>query len=221
MAALAEFAVKWDDAAVSAWCDLMRGEGKIAELYWDVLEWLTNKYGIEGFAYWGSNHTVRKFCEANGLLSVAMELGPTRSPFFETRYCDFMGVNGDAMTRGTGTYEDTLRAVNLIMPYVVPRFLADRDLADIASFSMTCLQNARDIFLALEDAYQDIYQKKMTVRRIPEAIRFSRLPDVGACLDYDLTLAPSEYIRTDIERLERLTSYQSARAERLQKRMKD
>lgn len=100
MAALAEFAVKWDDAAVSAWCDLMRGEGKIAELYWDVLEWLTNKYGIEGFAYWGSNHTVRKFCEANGLLSVAMELGPTRSPFFETRYCDFMGVNGDAMTRG-------------------------------------------------------------------------------------------------------------------------
>jgi hypothetical protein len=29
-----------------------------------------------------------------------MELGPTRSPFRETRYCDFMGVNGDAMTCG-------------------------------------------------------------------------------------------------------------------------
>lgn len=100
VSALAEFSVRWDDAAISAWCDLMRGEGKIFELYWDVLEWLTNKYGAEGIAYWGSNNTIRKFCKANGLLSVAMELGPTRAPFKETKYCDFMGVNGDAMTRG-------------------------------------------------------------------------------------------------------------------------
>lgn len=97
--ALAEFAVRWDDAAIAAWCDLMRGEGAIAELYWDVLEFLARKYGADGFAYWGSNHTIRHFCEANGLRSVAMELGPTRVPFRETRYCDFMGVNGDSMTR--------------------------------------------------------------------------------------------------------------------------
>lgn len=98
--ALAEFAVKWDDSAIEAWCDLMRGKGRIAELYWDVLEWLTSRYGADGIAYWGSNHTIRKFCEANGLQSVAMELGPTRRPFRETRYCDFMGVNGDSMTCG-------------------------------------------------------------------------------------------------------------------------
>ncbi len=100
VSALSEFSVRWDDAAIAAWCDLMRGEGELAELYWDILEWLTNKYGADGFAYWGSNNTIKKFCKANSLLSVAMELGPTRSPFMETRYCDFMGVNGDAMTRG-------------------------------------------------------------------------------------------------------------------------
>ena len=97
--ALSRFAVRWDDSAISAWCDLMRGKGAIAELYWDVLEFLTRKYRADGFAYWGSNHTIRKFCEANGLRSVAMELGPTRVPFRETRYCDFMGVNGDSMSR--------------------------------------------------------------------------------------------------------------------------
>lgn len=97
--ALEGFAVRWDDAAIAAWCDLMLGRGPIAELYWDVLEWLMGKYGAEGFAYWGSNHTIRSFCEANGLRSVALELGPTRLPFRPSRYCDFMGVNGDSMTR--------------------------------------------------------------------------------------------------------------------------
>ena len=63
----------------------------------------------------------------------------------------------------------------------------------------------RKVSIELKDV--DIYQKKMTVQRIPEAIRFSRLPDVGWCLDYDMSLAPSEYISTDIERLSRLTSF--------------
>lgn len=124
-----------------------------------------------------------------------------------TESLEYPFIAGDAMTRGTGTYEDTMRAINLIMPYVIPRFLSDRRQEDLADFSMTCLTNARDIFLALEEAYQEVYQKKMTVRRIPEAVRFSRLPDVGWCLDYDMSLAPSEYINTDIERLSRLMTY--------------
>lgn len=130
-----------------------------------------------------------------------------------TESLEYPFIAGDAMTRGTGTYEDTMRAINLIMPYVIPRFLSDRDPEALADFSMTCLTNARNIFEALEEAYQDIYQKKMTVRRIPEAIRFSRLPDVGWCLDYDMSLAPSEYINTDIERLSRLMTYKRPRKE--------
>ena len=98
--ALREFSTVWDEHAVSAWCDLMQNKGVVAELYWGILQYLASKYGIECFAYWGSNHTVRRFCETFGLKSVAMELGPTRPPFRETRYCDFAGVNGDAHTRG-------------------------------------------------------------------------------------------------------------------------
>lgn len=93
---LLQFATRWDDAAVELWCDLMRGEGKIAEIYFDILEWLVNRYNVDAFLYWGSNHTIKKFASAFGLRSMAMELGPTRSPFRETRYCDFAGVNGNA-----------------------------------------------------------------------------------------------------------------------------
>lgn len=93
---LLRFAASWDDGAVEQWVALMRGEGRIAEIYQDLLQWLVVNYHVETFAYWGSNHTIRKFAEAHGLRSVAMELGPTRPPFRETRYCDFAGVNGDA-----------------------------------------------------------------------------------------------------------------------------
>lgn len=93
---LMKFMMRWDDDAVSLWCDLMKGKGKIAELYCDILQWLVNKYGIECFAYWGSNHTIKNFCDSSGIYSIAMEQGPTRVPFLETRYCDFAGVNGDS-----------------------------------------------------------------------------------------------------------------------------
>lgn len=97
--ALRRFNVCWDRNAISAWCDLMRDEGQVAAIYRDILQYLVSTYGIECFAYWGSNRTIKNFCEAVGLKSVAMELGPTRSPFRETRYCDFAGVNGDSHSR--------------------------------------------------------------------------------------------------------------------------
>ena len=96
---LLSFATRWDDHAVAAWCDLMQGKGKISEIYFDILQYLVNQYKIEYFVYWGSNHTIKKFCDSIGIYSAAMELGPTRPPFRETRYCDFAGVNGDSHIR--------------------------------------------------------------------------------------------------------------------------
>ena len=96
---LLSFATRWDDHAVAAWCDLMQGKGKISEIYFDILQYLVNQCKIEYFVYWGSNHTIKKFCDSIGIYSAAMELGPTRPPFRETRYCDFAGVNGDSHIR--------------------------------------------------------------------------------------------------------------------------
>ena len=97
--ALREFATEWDANAIGRWCELMRGEGVTAEIYRDILQYLASAYSIECFAYWGSNKTIKNFCDAAGLQSVALELGPTRPPFRETRYCDFAGVNGDSHSK--------------------------------------------------------------------------------------------------------------------------
>lgn len=88
----------WNEQAIARWKDLMRGRGRIAELYSEILAWLYKTYRFENFVYWGSNGTIRAFARDMGLRSNAMELGPTRYPFLETRYCDFAGVNGDAHT---------------------------------------------------------------------------------------------------------------------------
>ena len=97
--ALRAFSTAWDEKAIAAWCDLMQDRGEIAEIYRDVLQHLVAVHGIECVAYWGSNQTIRDFCDEMGIWSVAMELGPTRPPFRETRYCDFAGVNGHSHTR--------------------------------------------------------------------------------------------------------------------------
>lgn len=96
--ALRAFNVPWDENAIMAWRDMMLGRGVVAEIYRDVLQYFISTHGIECFVYWGTNRTIKDFCDSVGVRSVAMELGPTRVPFCETRYCDFAGVNGDAHT---------------------------------------------------------------------------------------------------------------------------
>jgi hypothetical protein len=94
---LMKFNCKWDRAAIKQWEMLMRGEGMIAEIHYDILYYLMKHYSIDVFIYWGSNRTVRKFAESFKIYSFAMELGPTRqSSFLETIYFDPLGVNGDS-----------------------------------------------------------------------------------------------------------------------------
>jgi len=104
---LMRFNCKWDEAAIEQWELLMRGEGLIAEIYYDILYYLMKKYSIDVFIYWGSNHTVRKFADSFNIYSFAMELGPTRKPFFETACFDPLGVNGDAYSSGLCVKEFT------------------------------------------------------------------------------------------------------------------
>lgn len=71
-------------------------------------------------------------------------------------------------------------------------------------YSMTCLENARDILRVLEREYQTTFEKKLTLKRLGEVIRNPRIPDSGIGVEYDETLAPSVYVENAIEQLIRL-----------------
>ena len=95
-------------------------------------------------------------------------------------------------------------SINLILPYTSPTFIKQGDPKAIYDYSMTCLENARDILKVLEQEYQATFEKKLTLKRLGEVITYPRRPDIGKGVSYDESLAPSVYVENDIERLIRL-----------------
>ncbi len=127
-----------------------------------------------------------------------------RNWFVETSLYPFIG--GDNVKRPGELEASLISSINMILPYASPRFLRGASPESVYDLSMTCLTNTRDILLALEQEYQNIYERKLTLKRLGEAVVAPRVPDKGPFVTYDYNLAPSVYIENDIERLIRLKS---------------
>ena len=59
------------------------------------------------------------------------------------------------------------------------------------------------ILESLENEYQIIQQRKLTLDHLGEVIIDPRYPDQGEDMDYDLNLSPSHYLRNSLELLRR------------------
>ena len=68
--------------------------------------------------------------------------------------------------------------------------------------SLCCLENARDILLALETEFRSLYARNLTLNRLGEAVILPLCPDKGTCLGYDPNL--SAWLEGDIELLKRM-----------------
>lgn len=125
-----------------------------------------------------------------------------RSWFDESSLYPFIG--GDGVRRESTANAGVIPSINLILPYVAPNFLMDVPKAALYDFSMTCLENAVKILAVLEEEYQSVYERNLTLNRLSEAVLSPRYPDRGLNMSYDFNLAPSTYIMNDIENLIRL-----------------
>ena len=95
-------------------------------------------------------------------------------------------------------------AVNLILPYAFPKFDRDSDPEAVFRFSRTCLENSRDILLALERAYRERYARNLTLSRLSEAVILPLSPDKGAAVRYDPNAAASVCLEGDLRQLDRM-----------------
>ena len=100
--------------------------------------------------------------------------------------------------------QGAIPSLNLILPYAVPTFLGDVPGSSIYEYSMTCLENARNILRTLEEEYQRQFEQKLTLKRLGEVIADPQHPDVGANVTLDESLGASVYVEMDIERLIRM-----------------
>jgi len=130
-----------------------------------------------------------------------------RSWFVESSMYPFLGGDGvrrEGKSRNGIVNAGLIPSINLILPYVAPRFLSGIPKSALYDFSLICLENARSILIALEEEYQRVYEKNLTLNRLSEAVFLPRYPDKGLNMSYDLNLPPSVYVENDIELLKRL-----------------
>jgi len=125
-----------------------------------------------------------------------------KSWFTESSMYPFIG--GDSVKRDGAPITNLLSSINLILPYAAPGFLVGAPDDAVYQLSMVCLENARSILLALEEEYQTIFERNLTLKRLGEVVISPTCPDKGLCISYDLNLPSSVYILNDIERLIRL-----------------
>ncbi|QAT42571.1 nicotinate-nicotinamide nucleotide adenylyltransferase [Aminipila luticellarii] len=125
-----------------------------------------------------------------------------RTWFIEDAMYPFLG--GDSVEREYSFTGNLIPSVNMILPYVLPAFLAGEDRRAVFTFSLTCLKNAEKILKVLEEEFQRTFEKNLTLNRLGEVIYSPRCPDKGYCIGYDENLAPSVYVSNDIEKLMRL-----------------
>ncbi len=124
--------------------------------------------------------------------------------FVESMLYPFLG--GDRVWRNGQGDDYLLPSITQILPYSSPTFITGVAERDLFNLSFTCLQNARDILRVLEEEHQILFERNLTLNRLREAMLWPRVPDKGGRMQYDLGLAPSAYVESDIETLLRMKS---------------
>ena len=124
-----------------------------------------------------------------------------RLRFVESTLYPFIG--GDTVRRSEVLPGGLQPAVNRILPYAAPEY-AGMDDKTAWELSLCCLENARDILLALETEFRALYARNLTLSRLGEAVILPLCPDKGGCMTYDLSRAASTYLEGDIELLKRM-----------------
>jgi len=121
--------------------------------------------------------------------------------FNESELYPFIG--GDALERKIRSQGNLVRSINWILPYTFPSFIKNISGKTIYNFSEVCIENSLTILEALENEYQVMQQRKLTLDHLGEVIIYPRYPDQGEDMDYNLNLSPSHYLRNDLELLRR------------------
>ena len=124
-----------------------------------------------------------------------------RLRFVESTLYPFIG--GDTVRRSESMPGGLQPAVNRILPYAAPEYTGMDD-ETAWELSLCCLENARDILLALETEFRSLYARNLTLSRLGEAVILPLCPDKGGCMTYDLSRAASTYLEGDIELLKRM-----------------
>ena len=122
--------------------------------------------------------------------------------FTESLLYPFLGGDS-AACRKIGA--QILPSINLLLPYVYPKYLHGVPDSKLRSFSNVCLENAHSILSTLEAQYQSTFHTALSLKRLGEALYYPRFPDKGAYIEYDMHMPPSLYVENDLAQNKRIS----------------
>ena len=125
--------------------------------------------------------------------------------FIESTMYPFIG--GNTVEGAESSVPGLTPSVNLILPYAYPRFYQNNNRKAVFNFSRVCLENSRDIMLAVENSYRERYSRNLTLSRLGEAIILPLCPDKGSALKYDPSLSASACLENDLRMLMRSSDF--------------
>lgn len=125
-----------------------------------------------------------------------------RSWFSESLQYPFIG--GDTLWRGVYPEKYLIPSINLILPYTSPTFLANASKNAIYELSKVSIENSYRILKALEEEYQAVHERSLTLSSLGDVFISPRYPDRGSDIHYDFNLNPSRYLENDLEQLGRM-----------------
>jgi hypothetical protein len=121
--------------------------------------------------------------------------------FNESSQYPFLG--GD-MVRKDYLESNLIPSINFILPYVSPRFIKDITQDAIYNLSEICLNNSLDLLRAIEEVYQEINEKNLTLASLGEVIFTPRYPDLERSVLQKRHQKPSTFLEMDLHYLKRL-----------------
>ena len=122
--------------------------------------------------------------------------------FNENLMYPFLG--GDGIWIENESITNLIPSINLLLPFYSPMFIRGASKESIYNLSMACLENAKQVLLALEKEFKDIFERNLTVKRLGEVLLSPRLPYLGDNIYYDLNKEASDFMDVSIESLLKL-----------------
>lgn len=87
----------WNRDGIANWTKLLSGKDEeLVDAYMQILQRIRETFPFDIFICWGENGAVSKFCKKYSLTKIAMELGCSRPPFFNSIVLDTCGTNGNS-----------------------------------------------------------------------------------------------------------------------------
>ncbi|MEG0805600.1 MAG: hypothetical protein RSD55_03145 [Lachnospiraceae bacterium] len=112
-------------------------------------------------------------------------------------------IGGDTIRRNGKSFFGIRPSLNMILPYVATPFLRNISWQSLYSISLVSLTNAREIITVLEEEYQNVFERNLTLSRLSEVMYSPACPDLGVSIHYDTNQPPSVFIDNHIEQLYR------------------